>query len=261
MRFVREIAAGGRSVARRRSRRGFTLVELLTVVGIIILATAMALPGITQFLKGQKLAQAGRLIQSAFSEARRAAITQRSRHWVFIGRMANDSGTNSYAIKHFREGKGWEPSQIVLPSSIHFVFDGQGTLDVPIDPPTFPTGGLVTAHSGIRVQDWSNGSPLEGDANYTALFDPATKTINNGVAAFEFRKDGTIRVIGGAIDVPPPTTPDLYDLNTPLDTIAATTPADFILKQIGEPSKRCFIDVDRNTGRVRMRVIETQTQG
>ncbi len=46
-------------------------------------------------------------------------------------------------------------------------------------------------------------------------------------------------------------------MNTPINSLLSTTPADIVLKQIGEPSKRCFIDIDLNTGRVRFRVVET----
>ncbi len=41
---------GGRM---RNRRRGFTLMEMLVVVGIIIIMTALALPAISKFLDGQ----------------------------------------------------------------------------------------------------------------------------------------------------------------------------------------------------------------
>jgi hypothetical protein len=79
------------------------------------------------------------------------------------------------------------------------------------------------------------------------------------VPVFEFRKDGTLFPRNGAFDVIP-SDPDLYDLNVIKDYTPPNTPADIVLKQLGESSKRCFIDIDINTGRVRFRVVETEQQ-
>src|SRR5579872_2224885 len=147
---------------RHDKKKGFTLIELLVVVGIIIMATAMALPAINQFLKGQKLTQAGRLVQSAFAEARRAAITQRSRHWIFMGVIRG--GGNSpdiYALAHYREGQGWDTKQVVkLPSSIQPCFGN--TLGVPAEDQGWvnPTFGC-----GFLVQDWTDGLPPNQTVN------------------------------------------------------------------------------------------------
>lgn len=242
-----------------RSSAGFTLIELLVVVGIICIASAMAMPAINQFLKGQKLTQAGRMIQSSFNESRRAAITQRSRHWIFIGRVAGGAGTpDSYALAHYREGKGWDSTQIIrLPSSIEPVFEPTDEND--------PTR-FIKPIKGCRLiaQDWTDGLPANtaGTAGHAAAYfmDSATLTPLTNCSTFEFRKDGTI-IPKNAVDISPAMAPgggtDIYDANAVFDSLAKTTPADMILRQIGEPSRRCFVDVDVNTGRVRFRVAET----
>ncbi|MEZ0229600.1 MAG: Tfp pilus assembly protein FimT/FimU [Planctomycetota bacterium] len=244
----------------RRRVRGFTLIELLVVVGIICIATAMAMPAINQFLKGQKLTQAGRMIQSAFNESRRAAITQRSRHWIFFGRVSGggSASPDSYALAHYREGKGWDSTQIIkLPSSIEPVFEPTDEND-----PSRFTKPLRGCR--LIVQDWTDGlpantSPTGGHAQ--AIFmEQTTLTPLTNCSTFEFRKDGTI-IPKNAVDISPAMAPgnttDIYDVNAVFDSLAKTTPADMILRQIGEPSRRCFVDVDVNTGRVRFRVAET----
>jgi prepilin-type N-terminal cleavage/methylation domain-containing protein len=252
----------------QKRQKGFTLIELLVVVGIIIIATAMAMPAINQFLKGQKLAQGGRLVQSAFNEARRAAITQRSRHWIFFGRIGQSGGgvgAEVYALAHYREGKGWDSTQIIkLPSSIVPVF--QGDLDG-MNPDLWKTTPL--ADCKLRVQDWTDGLPANTATTVPPgaipFMDAASLTLANGCDTFEFRKDGTIALKGNAFDVPPAMIPggstDLYDANAviPDAGIPKQTKADIVLRQIGSPEKRCFIDVDLNTGRVRFRVVETST--
>lgn len=249
------------NVRDQRANRGFTLIELLVVVGIIAVATAMAMPAINQFLKGQKLAQGGRLVQSAFNEARRAAITQRSRHWIFIGCISG-GGVNpdTYALAHYREGKGWDSTQIIkLPSTIIPVITGDvnGT-----NPDLWKTTPILGCN--IRIQDWTDGLPAPALGSVPPGGLPFMDTSMTPLAAtstFEFRKDGTIVKKGTAVDVPPALAPgggtDIYDVNAVFDTLAKTTPADMVLRQVGEPSKRCFIDVDVNTGRVRFRVSET----
>jgi prepilin-type N-terminal cleavage/methylation domain-containing protein len=243
----------------RTRSSGFTLIELLVVVGIICIATAMAMPAINQFLKGQKLTQAGRMIQSSFNEARRAAITQRSRHWIFIGRVAGNAGTpDGYALAHYREGKGWDSTQIIkLPSSIEPVFE-------PADENA--SDRFIKPLRGCRliVQDWTDGLPANtaplGGHPLAEFMNPATLTPSAGCSTFEFRKDGTI-IPKNAVDISPAMvlggSSDLYDVNAVFDSVPRTTPADMVLKQIGEPSRRCFVDVDVNTGRVRFRVSET----
>jgi len=251
---------------RQSRRRGFTLIELLVVVGIIVIATAMAMPAINQFLKGQKLTQAGRMIQSAFNEARRAAITQRSRHWIFMGRHSGGGlNPDTYEMSHYREGKGWDSTQILrLPTSIEPVFDVASD-----DDPGRYSKPLRGCH--MVVQDWTDGLPsatlnsvVTAAPSNTPFMDSASLTPLTGCVTFEFRKDGTI-VTKNTVDVTPymPTgaTTDIYDVNSIFDSIPKTSPADIVLRQIGEPSKRCFIDIDVNTGRVRFRVSETQDGG
>ncbi|HZV02293.1 MAG TPA: type II secretion system protein [Planctomycetota bacterium] len=267
---------------RHDRKKGFTLIELLVVVGIIIMATAMALPAINQFLKGQKLTQAGRLVQSAFNEARRAAITQRSRHWIFMGVIRGGGTTpDIYALAHYREGQGWDTKQVVkLPSSIQPCYGtalGTATEDAPMNVGTFGCG--------FYVQDWTDGLPpnttqtanLGADPTrfkqYQFVTDPvglviipASGPLSNQTPTWEFRKDGTLIARAPCVDVPPMPAPggnsDVYDANAVFDSLnLGSVKADIVLKQLGEPLKRCLIDIDPNTGRVRFRVAETSNGG
>ncbi|MDC3378923.1 prepilin-type N-terminal cleavage/methylation domain-containing protein, partial [Planctomycetota bacterium] len=75
---------------------GFTLMELMVVVGIILIMTAMSIPAITKFLDGQSLHQSGRITQSAFNEARRASITQRSKNYLILFREPDPGRPGMY---------------------------------------------------------------------------------------------------------------------------------------------------------------------
>jgi Tfp pilus assembly protein FimT len=60
----------------RRASRAFTLVELLTVIGIIILIAALVAPVITNFRKGDAMLAATRQMIDAVHRGRQLAISQ-----------------------------------------------------------------------------------------------------------------------------------------------------------------------------------------
>ncbi|MCD5397451.1 prepilin-type N-terminal cleavage/methylation domain-containing protein, partial [candidate division NPL-UPA2 bacterium] len=64
--------------------RGFTLLELLVVLAIMALLTAMSAPAISGYLRGARLRGGARQIASALRHARQLAITKRSDHTVYF---------------------------------------------------------------------------------------------------------------------------------------------------------------------------------
>ena len=79
--------------------RGFTLIELIVVIGIIIVATGFIVPTLTKFFRHRKLSNAGTLITQTMNEARNAAVTKKQAvSVVFLrkGLRVYDHGTQSW---------------------------------------------------------------------------------------------------------------------------------------------------------------------
>ncbi len=69
---------------RQKYITGFTLVEMLVVISIIVLVSVVAVPSITPFLKGQGLSKGARIVQASALAARSMAINSRkTRRLVF----------------------------------------------------------------------------------------------------------------------------------------------------------------------------------
>ena len=60
-------------------KNGFTLVEMLVLIAIIILISVSAIPAITPFLKGQRLNKGARIVQAQALAARVMAINSREK--------------------------------------------------------------------------------------------------------------------------------------------------------------------------------------
>lgn len=266
-----------------RLQRGFTLIELMVVISIILLATAVAVPAVTKFSRGQLLANTGRLLQSAINEARRASITSRRRHYLICFREADDAGRNRFAFKVFQEARlesdGFTKTEFALPNSVELQCDlvnVAGLYGIVAEPQTagaLPPGVVIgNPGSGCHLAIFDN-SPKPQTAPYTAFFTYPALLIREDhpnkdrFTQLRFNKDGSATFVGGPAFVGPrgidPYEPvngqSLYDLNVTFAEAQlkeADIIADFAIRQLGEPKKRCFVDLDPNTGRARYRVCQ-----
>ena len=56
---------------------GFTLIEMVVVIGIIILATGFIVPSLSKFFQNRQLNNAGKIITNTLQEARNEAVTKK----------------------------------------------------------------------------------------------------------------------------------------------------------------------------------------
>jgi len=131
-------------------KNGFTLVEMLVVIAIIILISVSAIPAITPFLKGQRLNKSARIVQAQALAARVMAINSRKTRWLVF-----DSTYYKLTIKDENNSNILGKEEF-LPSTIEFGTSTgtwtAGTSTVSFDPDgTADTSTLGT--DTVTIQD------------------------------------------------------------------------------------------------------------
>lgn len=263
---------------RIRAQRSFTLMELLVVISIIILATAMAVPAVSKFTKGQALENAGRLMQSTFNEGRRAAITSRRQHYlIFFTRELQNPVREVFGVRVFQKGRvkgdGYTTNEYLLPNTIILEHEKKtGTAGL------FGVAKDESSNKGCNVAIFQEcpypGPGISGDTDderpnwisataYTTFFEyPAMRWKRNDNYGFiEFNRDGSINLDDDDVPAQRIGGDSLYDRNVAFDEsqlVESNIKADLTFRQIGSNKKRSYVDIDPNTGRVRYRVVNLQ---
>jgi prepilin-type N-terminal cleavage/methylation domain-containing protein len=124
---------------KRDKKKGFTLLEVMVVVAIVGIATALSYPNISNTLEERQLELSAREISSTIQTARFLAITAKNRHRV---RFWAYGGTYGYTVES-ETSSGWASPRgtvarripirfapvLSLPSSSDIIFDGLGLVD------------------------------------------------------------------------------------------------------------------------------------
>jgi len=145
-------------------KNGFTLVEMLVVISIIILISVSAIPAITPFLKGQRLSKGARIVQATALAARTMAINSRKTRWLVL-----DSINYKLSIKD-ETGSTVLVKEEFLPGTIEFGTStgtwSAGTSTVSFDPNgTADTSTLGT--DTVTIQDKQGNSKNLKIIDYT----------------------------------------------------------------------------------------------
>lgn len=217
-------------------KRGFTLVELLVVIGIVGFLMLISVPLFQRFARGQQLDDTGRTFRTLFNQARLMSVQQRQRVKIVFTKTALQIYTE-------KDGYGSPVREPVeLPQGITYIynFGEQKGLSPPDEAPT--------------IEELA-ASPSETGKEF-----PGT---------VEFLMDGTIHFGGKFQDQPQPMIDlgadkgeiRLFDPNREITTrIPATVVTDILVSRRGD-TKKCYIDIYPNTGRIYFRVAEAELGG
>lgn len=199
---------------------GFTLIELMVVVAIVIMAMGIMTPSLLEYFKNQKLKNVRSHFASALGMARLMAITEGSPIRVVFFR----EGARVYQTKNrmFRREEEFNPE--AAPGSLYGI--------------TYELRFARKQNAELEAyRQWEAGQlnlslpPTEPEAGKCSVED---------LVAIEFQRDGTVTWLKGE-NVPTA----LFQKKPPED-------ADIMVRQDGNPEV-LFIDV-RQTGQIRATV-------
>jgi prepilin-type N-terminal cleavage/methylation domain-containing protein len=232
--------------------RGFTLTELLVVMGIIMVLAAAAVPAINAFRRGQRLDHAGKLVQSVLDTARRRAITLRARHVVVFYIDTTDTSGDITAVRHairiYQEPTGVKPAPGTPPGASLGYYEGGYPEDVP---PTFLPQN-IRFHQPVMECKIQQGEPdIRSEIFRRKLRGEKADTI-------AFRRDGTVEDRQDAKPIDPATGRNIFLPDEACYQVPDATRADVVLIETdnagGEvrskgKSRRALVDVNPLTGR------------
>lgn len=105
-----------------KTRRGFTLFELMVVIIIIVIVTGMTAMFMTTFFEGNSVRQSSAIVNQAFAHAKQLAADRRRVHFVVfentadsgVMRVFEDTGNRTYDNSDVElSGQGYRLSEFV----------------------------------------------------------------------------------------------------------------------------------------------------
>jgi prepilin-type N-terminal cleavage/methylation domain-containing protein len=167
-----------------RNRLGFTLIEIMVVVGIIAVLATLTTLQIGEWQANQRVKAAARSAADAFQLARSEAIRTGSNHIVFFG---SPGGTDPAGTLLVGSNGSWVPILILNdgpPTTANCQIDsGEATRGIP--PGSDVQWGV--SHAAVKVPDDPGKAPFSPPQSSGRTFaDPS----NNAVNWVLFRPDG-----------------------------------------------------------------------
>lgn len=227
----------------RRPAPGFTLIELMVVIAIIVMAAGLMTPTITDFFKNRQLEGIRGHFGSAFNKARLAAVNQ----------------GKPVSLVFFREGVR------VYDETTH-TFDADDLFDPDLAPfasdKVWYVLGFLNKRPSLALPSYKKWEKAQKEAQAAAAESAASSSDTTGAAArrrkqlqqagpvfnvngipkVTFQRDGGVVFANGGDDVP----------TTEYNAKLVPDNADLIIYQAGS-STACFVDL-RLTGQIRSKV-------
>lgn len=165
-----------------RKRQAFTLVEMLTVVGIIALLVALMTPALVDVIRATRLSSAGDGLQNRISLAQQSAVSRSTEVEMRFYKYTDPDGVDPtkelfYAYQVVETPNGAEPKAI---SEVYYL------------------------DAGIVISEKEDWSPLlkttvaqQQDSSNNYLFEPSSGAggANVQYAALRFYADGSCRLL------------------------------------------------------------------
>jgi prepilin-type N-terminal cleavage/methylation domain-containing protein len=182
--------------ARPSRSAGFTLIELLVVIGIIAVASAVALPAISRYIRNYQIRAATQQVAGEIQAARNRAITKNVNQGVVF--VTRDANTYQWAVEDDQTGTGSNRVNTRPVVNASFLADpGQAspvfnlprgiTFSTTCPPPALPTSGAWDRGMRFnRLGGWCDPTGATGDCPIldTVATQPFIYNITSGNADY-----------------------------------------------------------------------------
>ncbi|MBU4254371.1 MAG: prepilin-type N-terminal cleavage/methylation domain-containing protein [Acidobacteria bacterium] len=141
----------------KKSRRGFSAIEVLVVLAILGLLTALSFPSVVNSLETRNLESTAKDILNEMQRAKFQAVKTKLNHRL---RFAQDSGRWIYVVEREDAVGTWNPVQGIVVKTISPGFST--TVDLPSLQVVFSPLGMVTNFSSAQNSVVVHSSKLAG---------------------------------------------------------------------------------------------------
>ena len=156
---------------------GFTLVELLVVMTIIVILSTLSLPAFTTIIRGSTLTRAGQLISDQFALARQEAVTQNRDVQVRFYNLTSGVSTGWRGIQLLRIDQTPTGTGTTALSRVAVIPDGI-VITTNLDSTNHSLSPLITGSNPVTL-------PGYGSASYSFFRFRANGSLENSVGATE----------------------------------------------------------------------------
>ncbi len=153
----------------RQHNLGFTLIEMLVVIAVVIIVASVTIPMMAPFFKGQSLSAGSRTVQAMLFHARSEAISKRTLAGVYLYRQEHPAGihkSGELVVCYDSDKDGLLDEALGAPA---FVPEGVSisiTVSSYVPMPAYAADGTLSSCDGIVLVYQPNGLVQPG---YTGL--------------------------------------------------------------------------------------------